>query len=100
MSKSKQKIATLNSEKRLYANLYVACQSRQGDLDNFFACENHAFSVSISEYGKLRKATSKSDFLQCMESLVDVTYDAPDVSMKVIDGAACLNMNGPKSSIT
>ena len=70
MSKSKQKIATLNSERRLYANLYVACQSRQGDLDNFFACENHAFSVSISEYGKLRKATSKSDFLQCMESLM------------------------------
>ena len=100
MSKSKQKIATLNSERRLYANLYVACQSRQGDLDNFFACDNHAFSVSISEYGKLRKATSKSDFLQCMESLVDVTYDAPDVSMKVIDGAAFVNMNRPKSSTT
>ena len=100
MSKSKQKIATLNSERRLYANLYVACQWREGDLDNFFAHENHAFPVSLSEYGKLRKATSKSDFLQCMESLADVTYDAPDVSMKVIDGAACLNMNGPKSSIT
>ena len=25
-----------------------------------------------------------------MESLVDVTYDAPDVSMKVTDGAALL----------
>ena len=70
MSKSKQKIATLNSERRLYANLYVACQSREGDLDNFFAHENHAFPDSISEYGKLRKATSKSDFLQCMESLM------------------------------
>ena len=55
MSKSKQKIATLNSERRLYANLYVACQSREGDLDNFFAHKNHAFPVSISEYGKLRK---------------------------------------------
>ena len=48
-SKSKQKIATLNSQRRLYANLYVACQSREGDLDNFFAHENHAFPVSISE---------------------------------------------------
>ena len=35
-----------------------------------------------------------------MESLVDVTYDAPDVSMKVIDGAAFVNMNRPKSSTT
>ena len=61
MSKSKQKIATLNSERRLYANLY--CQSGEGDLDNFSACENHAFPVAISEYIKLRKATSKSNFL-------------------------------------
>ena len=61
MSKSKQKIATLNSERRLYANLY--CQSGEGDLDNFSACENRAFPVSISEYIKLGKATSKSNFL-------------------------------------
>ena len=100
MSKSKQKIANLSIERRLYANLYLACQSKDGDLDNFFAHNNHAFPVSISEYGKLRKATSKSDFLQCMESLVDVTHDAPDVSMKVIDGAAFVNMNRPKSSTT
>ena len=31
MSKSKQKIATLNSERHLYANLYVACQLKEGD---------------------------------------------------------------------
>ena len=84
----------------MYENLYVTCQSREGDLDNFFAHENHAFPVSLSEYGKLRKATSKSHFLQCMVSLADVTYDVPDVSMKVIDGAAFANMNRPKSSIT
>ena len=53
MSKSKQKIADLYSERRLYAKLHVACQSREGDVDNFFAHENHAFPVSISEYGKL-----------------------------------------------
>ena len=100
MSKSKQKIPTLISEKCLYANLYVAYQSREGNLDNFFAHENHAFPVPISEYDKLRKATSKFDFLHCMRSLVNVTYNAPDVSMKVIDGAAFVNMNRPKSSTT
>ena len=48
VSKSKLKMATLNSERRLYANLYVACQSRDGDLDNFFSHENHSFPISLS----------------------------------------------------
>ena len=100
ISKPRQKILSLNSERKLYANLYVACQSREGDLDNFFSHENHAFPIAISEYGKLRKATSKSDFLECLESLIEVTHDAPEVSMKVIDGAAFVNMNRPKSSST
>jgi hypothetical protein len=30
LSKLKQKVVSLNSERRLYANLYVACQSRGG----------------------------------------------------------------------
>ena len=96
MSKSKQKIATLNSERRLYENLYIACQSREGHLYNFFAHENYVFPVSMSE----SKTTSKWHFLQYMESLVDVTYDAPDVSMKVIDEAAFVDMNRTKSSTT
>lgn len=100
VSKSEQKIATLNSERRLYANLYVACQSREGHLDNFFSHENHAFPISISEYGKLRKATSKSDFIQSLESIVEFKFDAPPVSMKVIDGAAFVNMNRPKLAKT
>ena len=35
-----------------------------------------------------------------MHGIFDVTYDAPDVSMKVIDGAAFVDMNRPKSSTT
>ena len=100
ISKPKQKIMSLNAERKLYANLYVACQSREGDLDNFFSHENHAFPVAISEYGKLRKATSKSDFLECLESLIEVTHEAPVVSMKIIDGAAFVNMNRPMTSST
>ena len=99
-SKTKQKLATLNAERRLYANLYVACQSREGDLDNFFSHENHSFPVSISEYGKLRKAIAKSDFIECLESKVEVKYEAPNVAMKIIDGAAFVNMNRPKTATT
>ena len=35
-----------------------------------------------------------------MHGIFDVTYDAPDVSMKVVDEAAFVNMNRPKSSTT
>ena len=35
-----------------------------------------------------------------MESFVDVTYDAPDETMKAIDGPAFVNMNRPKSLTT
>ena len=106
MSKSKQKIISLNSEKKLYANLYIACQSREGDLDHFFAHENYIYPISISEFGKLRNCSAKSDFLQCTESMVNMECEsmvnmeceAPGVSMKVLDGAAFVNMNPPRAS--
>ena len=61
-SKSKNKIVNLTSDHQLFANLYVACQSRQGDLENFFSHENHSYPTSLSEYGRLRKCSNKSDF--------------------------------------
>ena len=69
-SKSKQRIANLDADRRLYANLFIACQARDGDLDNFFAHENHVYPVSLSEYGKLKKSSAKSGFLQCMNNIV------------------------------
>ena len=46
-SKSKQTIANLKANRRLYTNLLVACQARDGNLDNFFAFENHAYPVFV-----------------------------------------------------
>jgi hypothetical protein len=66
-SKGKMKIASLKDDCKLYASLYVACQSRSGDLADFFAHENHSYPPSISEYEKLRKCT-KSDFVSILES--------------------------------
>ena len=99
-SKSKQRITSLTSDCRLYASLYVACQSRQGNLENFFTHENHEYPISISEYGKLRKCTAKSDFLKCLDELSESSYERPIVEAKIIDGAAFINMNAPKSSET
>ena len=58
----------LKTDCRLFANFYVTCQSRAGDLENFFAHENQAFPVSLSEYGKLHNRV-KSDFIDCQQNL-------------------------------
>ncbi len=51
MSTSKGKLRTVssNQECKLYASLYNACQSRDGDLDDFYALENHCFPPALSE---------------------------------------------------
>ena len=99
-SKSKQKIVSLKSDRQLYSNLFIACQSRDGDLDNFFAHENHAYPVSLSEYGRIRPCTSKSDLLECLAKVTSCQYLPPKVDMKVIDGPALVNMNPPKGNET
>ena len=95
-SKSKKKIVNLTSDRQLFANLYVACQSRQGDLENFFSHENHSYPISLSEYGRLRKCSNKSDFLKCLEDLSKPSLESP-VEAKIVDGAAFVNINQPKN---
>ena len=60
-SKGKDKIKLVTADCRLFSNLYIASQSRAGDLDNLFAHENRDFPVLLSEYGKIRGGTM-SDF--------------------------------------
>ena len=38
--------------------------------ETFFAHENHAYPVSLSGHGKLRKSSAKSDFLQRLNDIV------------------------------
>ena len=47
---SKEKLAKspLQETVKLYANLYVGCQTSLGDMDKFFRHENHDFSPSLS----------------------------------------------------
>ena len=63
ISNRKKQVVDLVADRRLFLNLYVACQSRKSNLESFFKHENHSYPVSISEYGKLRKC-SKSGFFK------------------------------------
>ena len=62
-------------------------QDQQADLDEFFAHKNHAYLMSLFEYGKLRKS-DKSDFLNCLQEIQEPSSDTPkDLEVIVIDEA-------------
>ena len=64
-SNKKQEAISMKERVILFKDLYIRCKVRAtGDLAKFFAHENHYCPPSLSEYGKLRHPSSKSDFLQ------------------------------------
>ena len=85
---------------QLYSSLYVACQSLNADLQDFFRHENHDYPPSLSDFGNIRKPTAKSDFLKCLPYSTNNYHEAPVVDSYVIDGAAFVHMHPPRSSKT
>ena len=61
-SKSKEDVKLLLSESSILVTLYITCQNRDDDFDNFFSQDNHPFPPSLSAYGQLRLGT-KSDLI-------------------------------------
>ena len=75
--------------------MYIACQCRDGNLEEFFAHENHSYPPSISVFGDLRFG-KKSDLLQCITEINDQSVlVAPDVDLIILDRAAIVNMMRP-----
>ena len=83
----------------MFASLYVASQTRSGDLDSFFAHKNHSYPMSISDYGKLRKCRQKSDFLECLLRFGEPSNTSPVTDALVLDGAVFVHMNFPDPDI-
>ena len=80
----------------LFSRLYIACQSSDGNLHDFFCHEKQPFPASLSANGKLRLGT-KSDLTGCLESClhVDVRQGAPDIDVVILDGAVVVNFLKP-----
>ena len=93
-SKTKQTLVSLKSDCTLFSRLYIATQTRDGDLDNFFKHENHAYPPSLPLLGKLRFGT-KSDLVQCLKKLCTSCGEAPVANVIILDGAAIINMLKP-----
>ena len=61
-------IAVLKSDCALFARMYIACQARDGDLENFFKHENQPYPPSLAKLGEMRSG-KKADLLICFSSL-------------------------------
>ena len=90
-SKQKEQLAALKSDCGLLLRLYISCQTRHGDLDQFFSHENHAAPPALSTGGKLRIGV-KADLLHCLESSQSEDRSAPLLDATVLDGAAIVQM--------
>ena len=105
--KVKRETTALKERIKLYSSLYVGCKSRQANLDEFFHHENYEYSPLLSDYGSIRKPTSKADFLKCLPQFTDDSdketfekYEAPSVDGCIIDGVVLVQINNPRTSRT
>ena len=97
---SSSPISVLKSDCALFSRLYIACQTRDGDLDTFFRYENQPFPPSLADSsGKMRHGT-KSDIIGCLEEGIVCPHNPPRTSTIIFDGAAVVQMIKPKTGET
>ena len=68
--KGKQQLAYTKNDSERFSRLYIACQTRDDNLDEFFKHENRAYPPALSQNGRLRFDT-KADLLELLEQLVE-----------------------------
>ena len=78
------KLSELKSDCDLFSRLYIACQTRDGDLDEFYAHENHSHPPALSQGRKLRFGT-KSDLILCLSSVCDDSTLSTDHAQLSVD---------------
>lgn len=99
---SKQlQLSSLKNDCSLFSRLYIASQTRNGDLDDFFSHENQVRPPVLSKMGIVRDG-NKSELLHCLEELVPLeeSLPSPRVEVLILDGAAIVNMLKPVNSKT
>ena len=89
---SNMEITILKKTCQLFSRLYIACQNRDGNLDELFSHDNDSYPPSISKNGDLIPG-SKSDLLHCLEKFnKEAANDNMTMDCIILDGAAIINM--------
>ena len=97
VSKDKTKIALLKNDCALFSHLYIACQVRDGNLEEFFKYENQPWTPSLSQNGELRGG-QKADLAKCLSTTVTLqTTHQPTADAVILDGAVIVQMLQPRT---
>ena len=97
--KGYQQVKYLKNDVALFARLYIGCQTRDGNLDEFFRHENQQYPPALSDGGRLYLG-SKSDLLVCLEGHAELQSEAPTLTAVVLDGAVIVHMLKPGTAKT
>ena len=88
-------MVALKNDCSLFSRLYIACQAREGNLEESFRHENKPFPPSLSVSGKLRHR-KKSGLIDCLQTASQHTE--PMIDLKAIDGATSVHIFTPTTA--
>ena len=95
-AKAKQQLTSVKKDCVLFSQLYIGCEVRGGDVDDFFQHENQSAPPSLSDCGKLRFC-AKSDLLTCFEKIsAKQRHIVLDGLAVILDGAVVVQMLKPR----
>ena len=85
----------------LFSRLFIACQNRDGDLQQFFSHENQSTPPSLSQ-GNCLRSGNKAGLLKYLKSKNRDIYikDIFQADIALIDGATLVNMFRPDTKST
>lgn len=100
ISKDKEKMQTMKDDYNLFSRLFISCQNRQCDLEEFFQHENQSSPPALARAGQMHQG-QKSQLLPLLEAQVTSVPDRePPVDAFIIDGAALVNSLRPSNGST
>ena len=79
--------------------MYIANQTREGDVDEFFRHENQPIPLARSSEGLIRTG-EKRDLLDCLPTNETISNDSPKVDAKIFDGPAVVHYLQPGTCAT
>ena len=95
-SKTKQQLSSARNHCLLFPRLYISCQTREGNLDEFFQHENQSCPPSLSQDGKLRLPQKTSELAELFQSFTTPQVKMPEeINAIIIDGSVVVNMIKP-----
>ena len=83
----------------LFIKLFISCQSRECDLQDFFQHANQSSSAALSDIVRLHHC-QKSQIASVLEDTVTLTETLPDVEVIINYVSALVNSTQPRMSKT